>query len=48
MPMPRDVHELYEWSPWLKRPVKILVNFQDKFPQIKDAKFGVDWSLNDA
>jgi DNA repair protein RadD len=39
MPEPEDVFQLYEWSEWLKKPKKVLVNFSEKFPQIKDAKF---------
>jgi DNA repair protein RadD len=39
MPDPKDVYQLYEWSAWLKKPKKVYVNFSEKFPQIKDAKF---------
>ena len=39
MPMPVDVGQLLEWSPWLKKPTKVLINFGEKFPQIKDAVF---------
>jgi DNA repair protein RadD len=39
MPMPKDVDQLYEWSPWLKKPTHVLVNFTDKFPKIKDVRF---------
>jgi len=39
MPDPEDVYQLYEWSPWLRKPTQVLVNFGEKFPRIKDAKF---------
>jgi DNA repair protein RadD len=46
MPMPKSVFELHEWAPWLKRPVQALLNFSEKFPQIKDVKFTNVWGAN--
>ena len=39
MPWPKSLTELIAFAPWLKRPSEVLVNFSDKFPQIKDSKF---------
>lgn len=37
--LPLDTAELHAQSSHLKKPWRILVNLNDKFPQIKDAKF---------
>jgi DNA repair protein RadD len=39
MPTPQDVYQLCEWAPWMKRPREVLVNFSERFPQIKDIRF---------
>lgn len=39
MPIPEDVHQLLEWAPFMKQPTKLLVNFGDRFPKVKDALF---------
>jgi len=36
MPMPEDINELLEFSPWLKKPDRVLVNLTERFPKIHD------------
>ena len=39
MPFPKDVYQLCEYAPWMKQPKKVLVNFSEKFPKIRDVLF---------
>jgi DNA repair protein RadD len=39
MPFPTNLTKLLEYAPWLNQPSEVLVNFSDKFPQIKDCRF---------
>lgn len=43
MPDPTSVFQLYEWSQWLKKPTEVYTNFNDKFPQVRDARFQTEW-----
>jgi len=39
MPFPKNVYQLHEYAPWMKQPKKVLVNFSEKFPKIRDVLF---------